>query len=116
MFSVGKRIGLGYLLMAVLLVGIGLAGLLAVDRINAALNRVTGPVDATARAVGKGIRGMLLQMIGVDAARPARAGRRIAPDGPTQQRKSEPLEPSAGGNGADRERYAGDDARGVACR
>ncbi len=38
MFTVGKRIGLGYLLMAALLVGIGLAGLLAVDRINAALN------------------------------------------------------------------------------
>lgn len=66
MFTVGKRIGLGYLLRAALLVGIGLAGLLAVDRINSAPNHISGPVDATARAVDKAIRGVLLQMIGVD--------------------------------------------------
>ena len=68
MFSVGKRIGLGYLLMSVLLVGIGLAGLLAADRISNALNRITGPVNTTVRSVDRGIRGVLLQMIGVDMA------------------------------------------------
>jgi methyl-accepting chemotaxis protein len=74
MFTVGKRIGLGYLLMASLVVGIGLAGLLAVDRIDSALNRISGPVDATARAVDKGIRGVLLQMIGVDRALTGQGG------------------------------------------
>ncbi len=74
MFTVGKRIGLGYLLMASLVVGIGLAGLLAVDRIDSALKRISGPVDATARAVDKGIRGVLLQMIGVDRALTGQGG------------------------------------------
>jgi methyl-accepting chemotaxis protein len=58
--------------MAVLLVGIGAAGLLAADRISDALNRITGPVDITVRAVDKGIRGVLQQMIGVDMALSAR--------------------------------------------
>jgi methyl-accepting chemotaxis protein len=71
-FSVGKRIGIGYLSMAALLVVIGLAGLLAADRISDALNRITGPVDSTVRAVDKGIRGVLQQMIGVDMALSAR--------------------------------------------
>jgi methyl-accepting chemotaxis protein len=71
-FSVGKRIGIGYLTMAALLVVIGLAGLLAADRISDALNRITGPVDSTVRAVDKGIRGVLQQMIGVDMALSAR--------------------------------------------
>jgi methyl-accepting chemotaxis protein len=74
MFTVGKRIGLGYLLMASLVVGIGLAGLLAVDRIDSALKRISGPVDAPARAVDKGIRGVLLQMIGVDRALTGQGG------------------------------------------
>lgn len=81
MFSVGKRIGIGYLLMAVLLVGMGAAGLLAADRIGDALNRITGPVDATVRAVDKGIRGVLQQMIGVDmalSARPEKAQEQIS--------------------------------------
>jgi len=72
-FSVGKRIGIGYLLMAALLIGIGAAGLLASDRISDALNRITGPVDTTVRAVDKGIRGVLQQMIGVDMALSARS-------------------------------------------
>jgi methyl-accepting chemotaxis protein len=81
MFSVGKRIGLGYLLMSVLLVGIGLAGLLAADRISNALSRITGPVNTTVRSVDRGIRGVLLQMIGVDMAltgQPDRAQAQIA--------------------------------------
>ena len=78
MFSVGKRIGLGYLLMSVLLVGIGLAGLLAADRISTALNRITGPVNTTVRSVDKGIRGVLLQMIGVDMALTGRPDQALA--------------------------------------
>jgi len=58
--------------MAALLVGMGAAGLLAADRISDALNRITGPVDTTVRAVDKGIRGVLQQMIGVDMALSAR--------------------------------------------
>ena len=68
MLNVGKRIGLGYLFMAALLAAIGTAGLLASERISDALGRITGPVDSTVGAVDKGIRGVLLQMIGVDAA------------------------------------------------
>ena len=80
MSSVGKRIGIGYLLMAALLVGIGAAGLLAADRISDALNRITGPVDTTVRAVDKGIRGVLQQMIGVDMALSARTEKAQAAD------------------------------------
>jgi hypothetical protein len=67
-FTIGKRIGLGYLLMAMLLTVIGGAGLYAADRMSQVLDRVTGPIDATTRAVDSGIRGVLLQMIGVDQA------------------------------------------------
>ena len=68
MFTIGKRIGLGYLLMTVLLVTIGVAGLYAADRISQVLERITGPINATSRAVDSGIRGVLMQMIGVDLA------------------------------------------------
>ena len=73
MSSVGRRIGISYLVIALLLVGIGLAGLHGADRISGALNRITGPVDNTARAVDKGIRGVLVEMIGVDMALSARS-------------------------------------------
>ena len=66
--TIGKRIGLGYLLMTVLLVTIGGAGLYAADRISQVLERITGPINATSRAVDSGIRGVLTQMIGVDLA------------------------------------------------
>ena len=68
MFTIGRRIGLGYLLMTVLLVTIGGAGLFAADRISQVLERITGPISATTRAVDSGIRGVLTQMIGVDLA------------------------------------------------
>jgi methyl-accepting chemotaxis protein len=67
-FTIGKRIGLGYLLMAILLVVLGGAGLVAADRMSQVLDRITGPIDSTTRAVDNGIRGVLLQMIGVDQA------------------------------------------------
>jgi len=66
--NVGQRIGLGYLLMALLLAGIGAAGLISVNRISSALGQSTGPVGSTSRSVDDGIRGVLLQMIGVDLA------------------------------------------------
>ena len=84
MLNVGRRIGLGYLFMAALLVAIGVAGLLAAERISDALGRITGPVDSTVGAVDKGIRGVLLQMIGVDAALSGgaeKAGAQIASGG-----------------------------------
>jgi methyl-accepting chemotaxis protein len=68
MFTIGQRIGIGYLLMAVLLATIGGAGLLGADRVSQVLDRITGPIDATTRAVDSGIRGVLQQMIGVDRA------------------------------------------------
>ena len=68
MASVGSRIGLGYLFMALLVVMTGAAGLFAAERISAALDRITGPVESTVRAVDQGIRGVLLQMVGVDGA------------------------------------------------
>ena len=55
MFTIGKRIGLGYLLMTVLLVTIGSAGLFAADRIAQVLEHITGPISATTRAVVQSI-------------------------------------------------------------
>ena len=78
MASVGRRIGFGYLSMAALIVVIGAAGLLATDRMSEALTRITGPVEDTVRAVDKGIRGVLLQMIGVDMALSGRAAKAAA--------------------------------------
>ena len=60
MFSIGKRIGFGYLLMALLLAGIGAAGVLATNRISDSLNRITGPVEATVRP-GFDAEGMLVE-------------------------------------------------------
>jgi methyl-accepting chemotaxis protein len=68
MFTIGQRIGIGYLIMAILLGTIGGAGLLGADRISQVLDRIAGPIDATTRAVDSGIRGVLQQMIGVDRA------------------------------------------------
>ena len=68
MSTIGKRIGISYLLMAVLLAVIGGAGLFAADRISQALDRITGPISTTTHAVDSGIRGVLQQMIGVDRA------------------------------------------------
>ena len=68
MSTIGKRIGISYLLMAVLLAVIGGAGLFAADRISQALDRITGPIRTTTHAVDSGIRGVLQQMIGVDRA------------------------------------------------
>jgi len=68
MSKIGKRIGISYLLMAVLLGVIGGAGLFAADRISQALDRITGPIRTTTHAVDSGIRGVLQQMIGVDRA------------------------------------------------
>ena len=68
MFTVGKRIGIGYLLMTLLIAMIGGAGLYSADRISAVLDRVTGPIQATTRAVNNGIRGVQQQMLGVDRA------------------------------------------------
>jgi methyl-accepting chemotaxis protein len=68
MASVGSRIGLGYLFMALLVVVTGAAGLFAAERISGALDRITGPVDSTVRAVDQGIRSVLMQMVGVDRA------------------------------------------------
>jgi len=68
MFTIGRRIGLSYLLMALLLAVIGGAGLYAADRMSQVLDRITGPIESTTRAVDSGIRGVLLQMIGVDRA------------------------------------------------
>ena len=48
MFTIGKRIGLGYLLMTLLLVTIGGAGLFASDRISRVLERITGPISSQA--------------------------------------------------------------------
>lgn len=73
MLSVGKRIGVSYIVMAGLLICIGVAGLLGADRISDSLNRITGPVDDTVRAVEKGIRGVLVEMVGVDMALVARS-------------------------------------------
>ncbi|MCB1774019.1 MAG: methyl-accepting chemotaxis protein [Gammaproteobacteria bacterium] len=52
--------------MTVLLAGIGFAGLFAANHISTVLVHLTGPVDTSARAIESGIRGVLLQMIGVD--------------------------------------------------
>ncbi len=73
MQSIGKRIGISYLLMATLLAAIGSAGWFATDRLSQILDHVTGPVQGTTRAVDSGIRGVLLQMTGVDMALDGRA-------------------------------------------
>lgn len=80
MFSISQRIGISYLLMAALLTLIGGAGLFATDRVNQVLARVAGPIATTTQAVDSGIRGVLMQRIGVDLAldgHTAEARRRI---------------------------------------
>ena len=66
--SIGKKIGTGYLVMAILLLVSGGAGYLATQQLASSLDFVTGPVNTTERAVSDGIRGVQTQMMGVDLA------------------------------------------------
>jgi methyl-accepting chemotaxis protein len=66
--SIGQRIGISYLLMAILLAVISVAGMLAASRMDQVLTRITGPIGTTTQAVANGIRGVQQQMIGVDQA------------------------------------------------
>ena len=65
-FSIGAKIGGGYLVMGVLLVVSGLAGYRATRSVAQSLEFITGPVARTTAGVGQGIKGMYSQMLAVD--------------------------------------------------
>ncbi|MFM1891966.1 MAG: hypothetical protein RLZ44_1043, partial [Pseudomonadota bacterium] len=67
-FTVGTKLGGGYLVMILLLVASGVAGYFAASRLSASLQLITGPVQNTADSVAQGIRGVQTQMIAVDQA------------------------------------------------
>ncbi len=67
-FTVGAKLGAGYLALTLLLVASGVAAYLATNSLKDSLELVTGPVQGTADGVALGIRGVQMQMIGVDKA------------------------------------------------
>ena len=66
--SVAQKIGAGYLVMVLLMLGSGAVGYLAVHKLSRALGLATGPVQETTEAINEGIRGVQEQLLGVDQA------------------------------------------------
>lgn len=68
MFKISTKLGIGNLVMAGLLLTVSLSGYLASERITRSLATITGPVNATGKAVANGIRGVQTQMLAIDEA------------------------------------------------
>lgn len=66
--SLKLKLGLGYFVMALLVLVGGGASYLSTGQLGDALDTVTGPVQSTSHAVSQGIQGVQLQMMAVEKA------------------------------------------------
>jgi len=66
--SINLKLGLSYVVLALLIVTCGVAAYYTTHNLASALHLVTGPVQNTSQAVSQGIQGVQLEMIAVEKA------------------------------------------------